>query len=309
MKKHIGVITGATGYVGSHLAMILLEKGWEVHAIVRRGSNCESLRVLSDDLHIYTYIGETAALFDYFKDIKPEVVFHLAAAVKNDNKIGDAESIINANILFGTSVLEAMRYAGVKLIINTGTYWQNYNSDTYNPVNLYAATKEAFEDIIKYYVDAFHFRAITLRLYDIYGEDDKRPKLLNLLRCSTEDIAISPAEQYLDMVHISDVCEAYLKAFEWLTANPSVSNEKYGVYTGAEMMLKDVITMFEECLEKKLHVTIGGKPYKQREIMRPNKKIAQLPNWQNKVSLPNGLKLFRELGGVRRNLYNHKFAA
>lgn len=290
MKKYIGVITGATGYVGSHLAKFLLDKGWEIHAIVRRGSNCESLKSLHEDLHVFTYTGDEIALSEYFRTIKPEVVFHLAAAVKNDNQIGDAESIINANILFGTAILEAMRYAGVRLFINTGTYWQNYNSDTYNPVNLYAATKEAFEKIIDYYVDAHGFRAITLRLYDIYGEDDTRPKLWNALRDiagTDKSIDVSPGEQLLDIVHIDDICSAYETAYSVLVPENGTTNSKFGVRTGEFHTLKEWIAAYQDAVGKNINVNYGGKPYREREMMIPSRTLDILPNWKYKKAFHN----------------------
>lgn len=187
------------------------------------------------------------------------------------------------------------KHSSSRLFVNTGTYWQNYDSAEYNPVDLYAATKEAFEKILKYYVEAHQFRAVTLRLYDVYGEDDKQPKLLNLLKAiaGTEKVIdVSPGEQYLDMVHISDVCAAYVKVYERLSVHPEVKNEIYGVYTHREICLKEMIALFATILGKEIHADIGGKNYKTREIMNPMKPYTCLPNWQSHVNIEEGLALF-----------------
>lgn len=298
--KHKGVVTGATGYIGSHLVKELLDNDWDVYAIVRDGSKCENLLSISDKINIFEYNGNVERMSCFFKKIHPEVVFHLAAAVKNDSQLGDAKDIIKGNIEFGTDILEAMRYADIKQIINTGTYWQNLDTDAYNPVNLYAATKEAFEHILEYYVKAWNFKVITLRLYDVYGEDDVRPKLLTILKNSSNldnIINITPAEQYLDMVHVTDVCKAYIKAFAWMSSHENLRKEIYGVYTGHEYMLKDVIAIFEKVLNRKLPIKIGGKPYKNREIMKPSKNYNCVPGWKADIELEQGLALFNKRGG------------
>lgn len=294
------VVTGVTGYIGSHLARYLLSLGWEVHAIVRAGSKRTLQKEADVGMYLFKYDGNIASLIAYFKKVQPEVVFHLAASVITSCQSEQISTLVQSNILFGTEVLEAMKQCSSRLFINTGTYWQNYNSADYNPVDLYAATKEAFEKIIKYYVEAHLFRVLTLRLYDVYGEDDKRPKLLNLLKeiAGTETVIdVSPGGQYVDMVHISDVCTAYAKAYEWLSANPSVKNEVYGVYTGEEIQVKELIPLFAGILGKAIHADIGGRPYKDREIMRPVKHYGCVPNWKPLVKLENGLALFNKTVG------------
>lgn len=298
--EHSCIITGATGYIGSHLAKYLLSKDWRVHVIARPGSNYFLLEDIDSQISIYEYAGDIHSLIDYFKKTGASVVFHLAAAVITNYLPGQVKDLIGGNVLFGTEILEAARHSSVQLFVNTGTYWQNYDSTDYNPVDLYAATKEAFEKIIKYYVEACGIRAVTLRLFDVYGEDDRRSKLLPLLRKiagTHETMDVSPGGQYLNLVHISDVCEAYLKAYEWLQANPALRNEKYDVCADKEIQLKKLIPLFAEIIRTPIHVNLGGKNYKMREIMKPIKLQKRLPNWYPRVGIYEGLALFNKLGG------------
>lgn len=115
------------------------------------------------------------------ENINPDIVIHIASLTSVTHDYSTIENLLRSNIEFPTKLLEAMEVAGVKKFINTGTTWQNYNSADYEPVNLYAATKQAFEDILKYYIFAKGFSSITLRLFDTYGPNDTRKNLYHYL--------------------------------------------------------------------------------------------------------------------------------
>lgn len=290
------VITGATGYIGSHVLKYLLTKGWDIHVIADPKFGYDNIEDVLSQIEVFEYDDNIHNLCEYFQKVKPDVVFHLAAAVITNYKPEQVPVLIRSNIQFGAEILEAMKYSETKLLVSTGSYWQNYNSDTYNPVDLYAATKEAFEKIIQYYVDAFGFRHVNLRLFDVYGEDDRRPKLWNLLRDiagTDQHVAISPGEQLLDLVHVNDVCTAFESAYETLCNDLTLENEIYGVRTGVTHSLRDAVAVLEKALGKKINADFGKKPYKPREIMSPYEKYQFLPNWKAQVTLQNGFERFK----------------
>lgn len=290
--KHVGVITGATGYIGSHLLRYLLKQEWEIHIIAQPEFGYSNIEDVKDQIHIIEYEYNINDLALFFQRVNPEVVFHLASAVITNYKPEQIPCLIQSNIQFGTEVLEAMKTSQTRLFINTGSYWQNYNSDIYNPVDLYAATKEAFEKMLQFYVDAYDYRVITLRLFDVYGEDDKRPKLLNILKSiagTDKSLDVSPGEQLLDMVHISDVCHAFLKTFENLEEDKSLKNEVWGVYTGDQLKLKSIAALFEKTIGKKICVNWGKKCYKKREIMKPIESYQKVPGWNAEINIGMGL--------------------
>lgn len=289
------VMTGATGYIGSHVLKYLLSKGWEIHIIADPKFGYANIEDILSQIDVFEYDGNIFSLCDYFKTVKPDVVYHLAAAVITNYKPEQVPILIQSNIQFGAEILEAMKSSDSKLLVSTGSYWQNYNSDTYNPVDLYAATKEAFEKIIQFYVDAYGFRHVNLRLFDVYGEDDKRPKLWNAIReiaGTDQHIAVSPGEQLLDLIHISDVCTAYEAAYFALVNNATIVNDIFGVRTGVTYSLKEAISVMETALGKRINVDFGGKPYKDREVMKPCELYPFLPDWCAKVSLLEGFKKF-----------------
>lgn len=297
MNKHRAIITGATGYIGSHLAKYLLSEGWDIHIIAQPEFGYHNIDDIKDKIDLFEYNNDIDNLIGYFQSVQADVVFHLAAAVITNYNASQIKTLIQSNVQFGTEILEAMKHSGTSIMINTGSYWQNYNSDEYNPVDLYAATKEAYEKIIQYYVDAHNLRVITLRLYDIYGEDDKRPKIWSILRDiagTDKALDVSPGEQYLDLVHISDVCKAYLSAYKYLSANNQLKNEIYGVCTGQLHTLKQLVMAFEKAIGKPVHINWGAKPYKQREVMNPVTTYKRLPEWKAEILPEEGFLKFKQ---------------
>ena len=227
------------------------------------------------------------------KKVNADVVFHLAAAVITNYKSEQVPVLIQSNVQFGCEILEAMKNSRTKLFVGTGSYWQNYNCEDYNPVDLYAATKEAFEKILKYYTEVEGIRAITLRLYDVYGEGDKRPKLWNVIKQKAgtdEVIDLSAGEQLIDMVFISDVCTAYEQAYYLLCRNNQTHNNVYGVYSNRRKPLKEIVEIYRSILKEPVIINYGGKPYKKREVMIPTDKLEILPGWHPQISIEDGLK-------------------
>lgn len=294
------IITGATGYIGSHLASFLLKEGWKVHVIVRPNSSLNYIKDISDELEVYIFDGDLDKMIAYFNTVQADVVFHLAAAVLTNYSPSQVPTLIRGNIEFGTQILESMRHSNTSILVSTGTFWQNYNTNSYNPVDLYAATKEAFEKIIEFYVDAYNMKAITLRLYDVYGEDDSRPKLLTLLReniYSKKILDVSSGEQLLDMVHISDVVLAYYSAYKLLNNLDSPFYKVYGVRSGALISLKNLIKLFIDTTGANISVKMGSRPYRKREVMVPNEQLPILPNWKVSINIKDGLNKFNIRGG------------
>src|SRR5438105_4076420 len=151
------VVTGATGYIGSHLVKHLLADGWRVAALVRRSSDCRGLQELGGELSLLIHDGTTEQLRELLASAAPDVVFHLAAYYRAEHQAVDVLPLLASNVVFSTQLAEAMASCGVKRLVNTATAWQHYEHADYNPVNLYAATKQAFETVLQFYVEAHSF--------------------------------------------------------------------------------------------------------------------------------------------------------
>jgi nucleoside-diphosphate-sugar epimerase len=298
MKKIF--ITGGTGYIGSNLIRRLLQEDREVHALVLPDTSLEYIEDCKEKVTFHIYDGSTTSVFDALSQSKPDVVFHLASLFLSEHKSDDITHLIESNVLLGTQLLEAMQKNEVKNLVNTGTSWQHYLNNNYNPVNLYAATKQAFEDILKYYTETGQISAVSLHLFDSYGPGDKRPKFLKLLKDTIDqknELNMSPGEQLLDLVYIDDIINAFIISRDMLENNTGVLNEVYGISSRKPMKLKEIVKLFGEEYGKHVSVNWGGRPYRNREVMVPWDSYKILPGWKPLIPLTVGLKLYlREEG-------------
>ncbi|GJI99238.1 paratose synthase [Duganella caerulea] len=290
------LVTGASGFVGAALTRRLLADGWEVHLVLREGSSTASLPPEGAQLRLHRHDGSINQLIDIMRAAAPEAVFHLASLFLATHKPEDVERLITSNLLFSTQLVEAMAACGVQRLVNTGTSWEHYNGAGYNPVCLYAATKQAFGALLRYYVEAHGLRVATLKLFDTYGAGDTRPKVLNLLkRLALEGgtLEMSPGEQLVDLVYIDDVIDAYLLAYQQLADGVQLNAvEEYGVSSGHPLPLRDIAALYAQVSGKPLHIVWGGRPYRAREVMVPWHHYNSVPGWRPKMDLPQGLALF-----------------
>lgn len=288
----IALITGATGFVGSHLTKRLISEGWQVYILTREKSHLSKMLEGTQAVTL-VHDGSSQGIIDCVSSAKPTVVFHLASLFISEHASKDIESLIESNILFGTQLLEAMSVNEVKKIINTGTSWQNFNNEEYNPVCLYAATKQAFEAILEYYIQACDMKAVTLKLFDTYGPEDHRQKLFSLLNKvakTGELLDMSMGEQLIDLVYIDDVVEAYIVAAQLLIDNESLQHEKYVVSSGHNLSLREVVELYIRTTGKNISVNWGARPYRSREVMNPWTNGLLLPGWHPLIALSEGLK-------------------
>ncbi len=291
-QYRVALVSGGTGFIGSHLVRKLVRAGWEVHIISRATSRLPSAPEFTQVVN-HGYDGSTQCMLDIVAQAKPNVVFHLASKTQSEHQPADVESLIQSNVLFGNQLLEAMKINRVDKFVNTGTFWQHYNNEEYNPVCLYAASKKAFESILEYYVQACGIKAITLTLFDNYGPDDPRPKLLQLLNKAAttgEPLDMSAGEQLIDIVHIDDVVDAYMIAAKRLLEEQVLQHGIYAVSSGQSLSLRKFVEIYVSLTKQAVEVNWGAKPYRYREIMAPWNKGKRIEGWSPKIKLQDGLR-------------------
>jgi nucleoside-diphosphate-sugar epimerase len=288
------LLTGATGFVGSHLARRLHLDGWAVNALVRPTTDPARLRAVAPHLVLHEVADDAGSVIEAVAAAAPQVCWHLATQFRGVHTAQDVDPLVEANIAFGARLAEGLAQAGVPLLVSTGTAWQHYDGATYSPTSLYAATKQAHEDLVRFYTDTGAFRAVHLKLFDTYGPGDPRGKLVSLLmeRARTgEPLPMSPGEQLISLVHVDDVVAALLAAIEL----PAVPSQTYQVATSPPVSLRALVRALETEIDRPISVAWGARPYRAREMMTPWIAAPDLPGWEPKVQLADGLaRLWRE---------------
>jgi nucleoside-diphosphate-sugar epimerase len=284
------LVTGATGFIGSNLVSRLVGDGWNTTILALPGTYDQHL---DRAVCVHEYDGTTESAFTAVTESRPDVVFHLASLFLVTHEPAQVTRLVESNILFGTQLLEAMSVHGTKYLVNVGSYWQHYQDRDYDPVCLYAATKQAFEAILAFFVNARHLSAITLKLFDTYGPKDTRPKLLRLLQTAAAEgqtLQMSPGEQLISLVYIDDVIDAFLNAAERLLGGAVEGSEIYAVNADQPLRLRELVETFGKIAGRTVNVEWGARPYRAREMMTPWTYGARLPQWTPKVTLEEGLR-------------------
>ena len=286
------LVTGATGFIGTNLTREL-RKNNDLFILGQFEGDPEKLGlpgiVMTDDIQ---------RLADYIKSNEIEGIIHLASLYLTVHTPEHIKNLVSSNVYFGTAVIEAASLAGtVKWFLNTGSIWQNYNTKgtEYNPVNLYAATKQAFIDMAKYYTDVFGIRFCTLKLCDTYGPNDTRKKIFKLFKDYSESgevLKMSPGEQLIDLLYITDIVAGFSQLAKLLSIGEDLKDE-YVLSSGKQIPLKELAQIFTQVSGRQLNIEWGGLPYRKREVMVPWKGEI-VPGWKPEITVEIGIMQFLE---------------
>ncbi len=286
------LLTGGTGFLGARVARKLLEAGFRVLVLAREDSALDRLaRAGATAARVLRPALTADGIVDCVAEARPDAVVHVAAASRGGETPRDVARMVEANVTLPALLLAAMRAAGVANFVNTGTSWQVCDGDAYSPFNLYAATKQACEDLLAGFC-ADGMRAITLRLFDVYGPHDRRGKLVDLIAdaaSSGQVLAMSPGEQVIDLLHVDDVAEAFLVAVRRLLSGAVLGHEVYGV-SGERLSLRALAARLGGVLGRDPPIAWGGRAYRPREVMLPWSGFRPLPGWAPGIPLSDGLR-------------------
>lgn len=288
------LVSGATGFIGKNLVKRLIAEKHEVCILVRPSTKTEvaGLPVVRS----YTFNGDVGALTSFMATEKFDGVMHLATLYLAEHKTDDISRLIDANIFLGTAILEAAVSSKTSWFINTGTFGQHYDNQRYLPLNLYAATKQAFEDVARHYVRATDLNYVTVEISNTFGPKDPRPNIFNKWLKSVvtgENLKISPSDQVLDTGYIDNVIDAYIQMISLLAKDGErrLKGKIFVISAKKRYTLKQMASIFERITGKKLNITWDVPRKKAVKTWTKGKKV---PGWKPRVTLEDGIKRIYE---------------
>lgn len=205
------LLTGATGFLGSHLLPELIKKGHKV--IILKRSFSDVWRVKDYFRQVKRYDIDKIDMERAFQENKIDVIIHLATdyGKKNNNNIME---MLEPNIRLPSRLLDlGVRYE-VKAFINTDT-------STNSLYTLYSATKKAFVEIAGFFAGNYEMKFINIVLEYMYGERDDNTKFIRFVIESIlrgREIRATKGEQKRDFIYVKDIVHAYLKVLDKLGA-------------------------------------------------------------------------------------------
>ena len=285
MGKRV-LLTGVSGFLGSHLAISMLASGYEVIAIKRKTSSLHRLASIVEDIEFYDIEDlDFSCLFKCVKKI--DAIVHTATCYGRENET--IIEIFSANTEFPLRLLDAGTRAGVELFLNTDTILDKY-------LNLYALSKNQLLQWGKFFSIHNKIGFINLRLEHFYGANDDATKfttyVINNCMASTPELRLTLGEQKRDFIFINDVVSAYMCVLEKATTfeNPFVEID---VGSGKAVSIREFVETVQRLTKSKTDLIFGAVPYRDGEVMHSEADTFALKalGWQCQYDLTKGLNI------------------
>lgn len=296
MSKRV-LITGISGFIGTHLAERLLSEGAYVYGIdvkeprPRPGAN-RKYKVLADT------IGSAAAE-QFVREAKPEYVFHLAGSTDPVRSLAGLSQMFRDNVEGFIHLCSALQGIPLRCLVNIGSaeeYGQNpvpFREDYLpDPVSPYSASKAAAAMLANMLSKTFLMPIVTVRLFLVYGPGQSErffiPGLISRL-LSGQSVEMTMGEQTRDFVYIDDAVEGLMAA----ALCGQLAGQVVNICSGQEYRLHQVAEMLEELTDSPGLISMGKLPYRANELMRyygDNSKMAICSGWRPRISLAEGLQ-------------------
>jgi nucleoside-diphosphate-sugar epimerase len=231
------LITGATGFLGSHLVKALLNDNYKVVILKRSFSKTERIdHVLSQ---CYVYNIDQCELSKPFEDLgKIDAVIHTATCYgRNDETTA---GIVEANVVFPLKLLEMSSVYETDIFFNTDTFF-NKDGASYSYLNTYTTSKKHFLDWGKQFAQKQSIKFVNLKLEHIFGAGDDDSKFVTYIIKSclnnVQELKLTAGEQKRDFIHVDDVVSIYQLLLGKVQKEPSFYQE-YPIGSGKAMSVK-----------------------------------------------------------------------
>jgi NAD dependent epimerase/dehydratase len=305
MKKIL--ITGATGFVGSHLTELCVQKGYKVVAFDRYNPNynlgwLEKSKYKDDINFIFGDIRDYDSVLKSMKGCN--IVFHLAALIGIPYSYFSPLAYIKTNIEGTYNILESAKHLNLEQTIITSTS-ETYGTAKYVPIDEkhplssqspYSASKISADQLSLSYWNSFQLPIKIIRPFNIYGPRQSIraviPSIIIQALNNKKTINLGNIEPTRDLTYVKDTCDAFLaivknKHFFGNVLNVG-SNNEYSV----EIIAKKILKKFNSDAKiKKEKKRIRSSKSEVDRLVCDNKKILKFTNWKPKVNFDKGLDL------------------
>tara|TARA_B100000787_G_C16164679_1_gene283223 strand:- start:335 stop:1312 length:978 start_codon:yes stop_codon:yes gene_type:complete len=306
MSKKI-FITGATGFIGSHLCEMSVKKGYKVVGFDRYNSN-NSYGWLKKSKYlkkIDLILGDIRDYDSVYKSMQGcDKVFHLAALIGIPYSYVSPLAYIKTNIEGTYNILESAKNLKLKNIIVTSTS-EVYGSAKYLPIDEehplnaqspYAASKISADQLSLSYYKSFNLPVKIIRPFNTFGPRQSSraviPRIIiQCLNIKNKKLILGSLKPTRDFNFVEDTCEAYFDILK----NKKMIGKTINVGSNTNISIENIAKKIMHLTGRKLTFI------KNKKIIRPklsevdnlqcdNKKIKNLTNWKPRTKLDNGLK-------------------
>lgn len=304
------LVTGGAGFIGSHVTELLCNKNFDVSVIDDLSFGYENF-IDKRAKFIKGSIGDANLLERVVDGV--DVVIHLAASSIISLSYQRPEEYFQNNLTNGVKLLETMRKMGVKKIINSSTaavYGEQKKMPISedapkSPINIYGASKLAFEQALQGYCSSFDIESVSLRYFNAYGSRDEQkpatravPVWINAILCDKEIPLYWNGQQKRDYIFVKDIAQAHLDVMDLSGCNV------FNIGSGSGVFMMEVLNVIEKILGKKAKIKqMGERKGDPMELIADTTKIRKSVNWKPRYNLEQGLK---ETIKYYESIYNSK---
>lgn len=306
------LITGASGFIGSHLTRRLVKDGAEVHALTSSVSSIYPARLLdlrqSVTLHEAS-LDDRGAMELLAAEVQPEYVFHLGAYTHVGKSWTRVDECIQVNIQGTVNLLMALLPHGFSRFVNIGTS-EIYGDievpfneeDKVHPISPYSVSKHTAEEYCRLFADARKLPLVRVRPFNAYGPmqspDRVIPEIITRA-LQGQPLKMTQGVQTREFNYVEDLADGFVH----IATAPGIDGDLFNVGCGREVSMRDLATLILELMGNPITAEFGALPERPIEIYRMHAdtaKTASRVGWTSKISLEEGLE--RTIAWYRDNL-------
>ncbi len=293
-------ITGATGFIGSHLARRLVSQGARVSALMRPGSSTRRVTDILDRMQVFEGdLSDLGALQRMLATAKPRYLFHLAAYTLVDRDWAHAEIAMRVNLEGTMHLTHALSGMELTCMVNSGTCEEYGDApppideeQPAQPVSPYSVSKAAATLWCQMLHRTAQMPIVTVRPFLSYGPWQEPVRLIPqaiLAAIDGKNLPMTNGEQTREFTHVDDIVDGYLRA----AATPEAAGQVINLGSGMEHQVRDVVRTIFVLAQARGQPLLGAVPYRAAEIWRcvsSNAKARRILGWQPRISLEQGLR-------------------